>query len=61
MELITKPEMVGGTVLEVGAEKNRKVEFLNDPGPGEGKGFTLTKVADAFSDALGNLETNFGK
>lgn len=60
MDLITNPEHVGGTVLEVGAESVRAVQTLMDPGP-QGKGFTLAKIAQGYNDVFPMLESNFGK
>jgi NAD(P)-dependent dehydrogenase (short-subunit alcohol dehydrogenase family) len=60
IDLITKPENVGGTVLEVGADSVRSVQTLNDPGP-QGAGFTLAKIADGFNEVFPMLEKNFGK
>ncbi|KAH8901522.1 NAD(P)-binding protein [Thozetella sp. PMI_491] len=41
LDLVQKPEYVGGTVLEVGKDQVRKVEVLNDPGP-KGAGHTVS-------------------
>lgn len=60
IDLITKPEYGGGTVLEVGADAVRSVEALNDAGP-QGAGFTIAKIADGFNDVFPMLEKNFGK
>ncbi|CZT15435.1 related to 15-hydroxyprostaglandin dehydrogenase [Ramularia collo-cygni] len=60
IDLITNPEHVGGTVLEVGVERTRAVQTLNDPGP-QGAGFTLAKLAQGFNDVFPALERNFGK
>lgn len=60
IDLITDPQYVGGTVLEVGVESVRAVQTLNDPGP-RGAGFTLAKLARGFNDVFPLLEKNFGK
>ena len=60
LSLIEDKDMVGGTVLEIGVNKTRKVEELNDPGPGS-EGHTVAKVADAFANVFKNLDENFGK
>lgn len=60
IDIITNPQHVGGTVLEIGAENVRAVHTLNDPGP-QGAGFTLTKIAQGFNDVFPLLEKNFGK
>lgn len=49
MDCITKPGVVGGTILEVLADKQRKVESLNDPGPA-GPDSMLGKIATGFND-----------
>ena len=41
LDLIQKPEHVGGTVLEVGKNQVRPVTVLNDPGP-KGAGHTVS-------------------
>lgn len=43
VDLIEKEENVGGTILEVGKGKVRRVEALNDPGP-EGSGHTVSNA-----------------
>jgi 3-hydroxybutyrate dehydrogenase len=43
VDLIEKKENVGGTILEVGKGKVRRVEALNDPGP-EGSGHTISNA-----------------
>ena len=43
LELVQGDGNVGGTVLEVGAEKVRKVETLMDPGP-EGRGHGVSNA-----------------
>lgn len=60
LDLVQKEENIGGTVLEVGVERVRRVEGLNDPGP-EGKGFTVTKMGDGYADVYQSIESNFGK
>ncbi|KXT07020.1 hypothetical protein AC578_7209 [Pseudocercospora eumusae] len=60
LDLITNPDNVGGTVLEVLAEKVRRVEVFNDPGP-QGPGSTLEKMDMGFEDVPNRIEKNFGK
>ena len=60
IDLITKPDLVGGTVLEVGVDAVRPVSELNDPGP-NGRGHTVAKVADGYASVYGQIEQNFGK
>ena len=60
MELITNKEHVGGTILEVGVDRVRPVNELNDPGP-EGKGFTVQGLGTAFEGVYGLINENFGK
>jgi NAD(P)-dependent dehydrogenase (short-subunit alcohol dehydrogenase family) len=60
MELITKPEFVGGTVLEVGVDVVRPVNELNDPGP-SGRGHTVAKIGEGFAEVYSLIEQNFGK
>lgn len=60
LDLITNPDNVGGTVLEALAEKVRKVEVLNDPGP-QGPGSTLDKIGMGFEEVPKRIEKNFGK
>ena len=60
LDLITNPDNVGGTVLEVLAEKVRRVEVLNDPGP-QGPGSTLDKIGMGFEEVPKRIEKNFGK
>jgi NAD(P)-dependent dehydrogenase (short-subunit alcohol dehydrogenase family) len=59
-KMIEDPEMVGGTILEIAVGSTRKVEELNDPGPGK-EGHTVAKAADAFAKVFVNVEENFGK
>lgn len=60
LDLVQREENVGGTVLEVGAERVRRVEGLNDPGP-EGKGHTVAKVGDAVANVYQMVDTKFGQ
>jgi len=41
LDLVQKPEYVGGTILEVGKDQRRRVEPYNDPGP-KGSGNTVS-------------------
>jgi NAD(P)-dependent dehydrogenase (short-subunit alcohol dehydrogenase family) len=62
LELVEKEEYVGGTVLEVGLERNRLVERLNDPGPpAEEKGHTVSKIMDVVQNTFALIESQFGK
>jgi len=49
VDLIEKKENVGGTILEVGKGKVRRVEVLNDPGP-EGSGHTVSNAESEEKD-----------
>lgn len=60
VDMITKKEYIGGTVLEVGIDLVRPVEELNDPGP-KGRGHTVAKVADGYAHTYALIEQNFGK
>lgn len=60
VDLLTKPEIVGGTVLEVGVDLTRAVEELNDPGP-SGRGHTVAGVGEWYADVYAKIEQNFGK
>jgi NAD(P)-dependent dehydrogenase (short-subunit alcohol dehydrogenase family) len=60
LDLVQKEENVGGTVLEVGAERVRHVEELNDPGP-QGKGMTVHNIGEAVANTYHLIETKFGK
>jgi NAD(P)-dependent dehydrogenase (short-subunit alcohol dehydrogenase family) len=59
LDLVTKPENVGGTVLEVGVDVVRSVQELNDPGP-QGRGHAAKNVAAAVKNVYGLIEENFG-
>jgi 3-hydroxybutyrate dehydrogenase len=60
LDLVQRSEYIGGTVLEVGVERNRLVEMLNDSGP-EGRGMAVSNVAGGFTDVLGLIGEQFGK
>jgi NAD(P)-dependent dehydrogenase (short-subunit alcohol dehydrogenase family) len=60
LDLVQDPKNVGGTVLEVGVDKVRSVQELNDPGP-QGRGHTLERLAGATTDVYGLIESQFGK
>lgn len=60
LDLITNEKNVGGTVLEVGADKVGAVHELNDPGP-QGKGHTLAQLAGATTDVYGLIKEQYGK
>lgn len=60
MDLITRPEFVGGTVLEVGVDLIRQVQELNDPVP-SGRGHTVAGVGEWFADVYAKITQNFGK
>jgi len=59
LDLVTKPENVGGTVLEVGVDEVRSVQELNDPGP-KGRGHTVHNIAGGVTNVYGLIEENFG-
>jgi 3-hydroxybutyrate dehydrogenase len=54
VDLIEKKENVGGTILEVGKGKVRRVEALNDPGP-EGSGHTISNAESEERQIWGRL------
>lgn len=63
LELITKEEYVGGTVLQVGALGNtRKVTIFNDPGPSGPGTFTsnhnIHEVWDKLDKGWGSMHPN---
>lgn len=63
LELVTKEEYVGGTVLEVaGAGVTRKVQVLNDPGPSGPGTFTsnhnIQEVWDKLDKGWGEMHPN---
>jgi NAD(P)-dependent dehydrogenase (short-subunit alcohol dehydrogenase family) len=60
LDLVQDPKNVGGTVLEVGVDKVRSVQELNDPGP-QGRGHTLERLAVATTDVYGLIESQFVK
>ena len=61
LEMVRKPEYAGGSVWEVGAERVRKVEAFNDPGPGTTEpGFTAANVGLAQVEFKDLFEANFG-
>jgi len=60
LDLVQQKENVGGTILEVGAEKVRMVEALNDPGP-IGKGFGISNVQSIGAGVLKMIGERFGK
>jgi hypothetical protein len=60
LDLIQEPKNVGGTVLEVGVDRDRSVQELNNPCP-QGRGHTLEKLAGATTDVYGLIDAQFGK
>jgi NAD(P)-dependent dehydrogenase (short-subunit alcohol dehydrogenase family) len=60
LDLIQKSEYVGGTIVEVGVDKNRLIERLNDPGP-SGRGHAVSKVVSGVEDVFELIDKNFGK
>lgn len=54
VDLIEKEENVGGTILEVGKGKVRRVEAINDPGP-EGSGHTVSNSESEEKEIWGRL------
>jgi 3-hydroxybutyrate dehydrogenase len=59
LDLVEKEENVGGTVLEVGKGRVRRVEAVNDPGP-EGSGLTVSNWESEASEIWGRLEEYSG-
>ncbi|KAG5974218.1 hypothetical protein E4U55_008282 [Claviceps digitariae] len=60
LDLITKKEYVGGTVLEVGLNQVRPVTELNDAGP-SGAGVTAQGMGRVIEDTLKLIDKNLGK
>lgn len=60
LELVEKAENVGGTVLEVGKGKVRRVEAVNDPGA-EGSGHTISNAESEVEEIWERLRDQFGK
>jgi NAD(P)-dependent dehydrogenase (short-subunit alcohol dehydrogenase family) len=60
MELTTKKEQVGSTILEVGVDVVRPVNELDDPGP-SGRGHSVAKIAEAYAEVYNQIGRNFGK
>jgi NAD(P)-dependent dehydrogenase (short-subunit alcohol dehydrogenase family) len=60
LDLITNENNVGGTVLEVGADKVRAVQELNDPGP-QGNGFTIAHFGGAITNVYDLVKEQYGK
>lgn len=54
LDLITREDYVGGTVLEVGKNQARTVEVLHDPGP-SGPGMTVSNREDARAEVWDKL------
>ena len=52
LKLAEDPEMVGGTVLEVGSEATRPIPLHNNAGP-QGAGHTLTNAAASVEELYG--------
>jgi len=55
VDLIEQKDNVGGTILEVGKGKVRRVEALNDPGP-EGSGNTVSNAESEEKEIWQRLE-----
>jgi 3-hydroxybutyrate dehydrogenase len=55
VDLIEKEENVGGTILEVGKGKVRRVGVINDPGP-EGSGHTISNSESEEKEIWRRLE-----
>ncbi|KAG6009979.1 hypothetical protein E4U21_000750 [Claviceps maximensis] len=60
LDLITNRDHVGGTILEVGLDRVRAVQELNDPGP-SGPGLTARGVGAAVENTLKLIDRHFGK
>lgn len=56
LELVTREDYVGGTVLEVGKGQARAVEILHDPGP-SGSGMTVSNRGDGRQEVWNKLAT----
>ncbi|EMD92885.1 hypothetical protein COCC4DRAFT_61343 [Bipolaris maydis ATCC 48331] len=54
LRCLQEAELVGGTILEVGAKQTRKVEALNDPGP-SGPGHTVSNMKEQYKEVYGWL------
>jgi len=54
LELVTRHDYVGGTVLEVGKGQARAVEITHDPGP-SGSGMTVSNRGDARGEVWDRL------
>ena len=54
VNLLEAPEMVGGTILEVGAGNTRMVTLKNDPGP-EGPGLAVSRAGDSWEKLVERL------
>ena len=60
VDMITKSEYVGGTIIEIGVDAVRSVQELNDPGP-SGRGHTVAGIGEWYADVYSKIEQNFGK
>jgi len=56
LELVTRQDYVGGTVLEVGKGQSRTVEVKHDPGP-TGSGMSVSNRGDAQQEVWDRLAT----
>lgn len=58
IRLVEEEELIGGTVLEVGADSTRPVTVLNDPGTNlKGPGFTVSGIYEALEANLALART----
>lgn len=57
LRLLEDPELVGGTILEVGQKHQRVVPMFNNPGPGNATGMQASKAQVAIDEAYEKLGT----
>ena len=62
VDLVTKPEYVGGSVWEIALDSIRRVGLLNDPGPDLSQpGISISNLHLAQEDLQQLMAANFGK
>lgn len=59
LELVTKEEHVGGTVLEITPGRSRRVVIVNDPGP-SGPGSVVSARTDVDKEVWGSISNGYG-
>lgn len=57
LDLVSKEEYIGGTVLEVAKNHARKVAILNDPGPPRVPGMTISNREPGRKDVWDRLSS----